>query len=315
MTVTLTALHNDTDFHIGLKLVAGKSGLLGTITHNRVQKPGLALAGFTEAVRPQCIQVIGRTEMAYLSSLNKPECRAAIDGFLATELGAVIVTGSQTPPSHLLTSADAKGVPVFVSEHLSDELINRVHRFLDEELSPETTLHGVAIDVFGVGVFISGPSGVGKSECALDLILRGHRLVADDAVVVKQIEGRIRAMGSPLIRHHMEIRGLGIINIKDLYGAAAVRERKFLELIVEMCPWNPDTVWDRTGLDGRSETLLDIALPKIDLPIRPGRPVASIVEVAARNHLLHKQGHNSAIAFKETLERHLEEAARNYEPG
>ena len=305
MKISVKELHEDVQFNLGLALIGGAAGLLRTIEHPRIQKPGLAIAGLVEAIRPGRVQVLGNTEMQYLRSLETDNQRYALEGLFRAQVPCVIVTSGMEAPAGLVALAERDHIPLFRSQLSSGTFINRIHEFLDEHLSPEITVHGVLVDVFGVGVLHTGQSGIGKSECALDLILRGHRLVADDMVLVRQRDRELIGMGSPLTRHHMEVRGLGIINVKDLFGAASVCERKGIELIVEMVEWQRDGEYDRLGIDDISEAILSVDVPKVRLPIRPGRNVASIVEVAARNHLLKLQGHHSARAFKESLERQL----------
>lgn len=306
MHILVKVLHTDRSFDLNVCLEAGEAGLSRHISNARVQKPGLAMAGYVQSVRPECIQVLGNTEMAYVESLEQAEQMAAFERLMACPgLACVVLTNGRTPPTHLVESANKQGVPLFRSNLGTESFINRVQNLLDEHLSPEIQVHGVVIDVFGVGVMLTGQSGIGKSECALDLVLRGHRLVADDVVRIKLLGRTIVAHGSPLTRHHMEVRGLGIINVMDLFGAAAVREQKRIELIVEMVEWETGVEYDRTGIDDITEELLGLPIPKIRLPIRPGRNVASIVEVAARNHLLKAQGHHSARNFQQLLERRL----------
>lgn len=312
MQVLVKTLKDDTEFELELELVAGENGLRRKIDHPRVQKPGLALSGFLSSVQPNRVQVIGKTEHGYLASLSSQRRSAAIQGFLSTDLACAIVTTDLAVSDEFLQTADRLAVPIFGTKLASSFLIRRIERFLDWLLSPETSHHGVLIDVFGVGVLLMGQSGIGKSECAMDLILRGHRLVADDVVLIRRQAERLIGMGSPLTRHHMEVRGLGIINVRDLFGAASVRERKRIELVVEMLDWKPGDVFDRTGVDDLSQELIEVLVPKVRLPIRPGRNLASIVEVAARNHLLKLQGHHSAREFQETLEKRLAAAAEEY---
>jgi HPr kinase/phosphorylase len=305
MKILAKALRDDTQFNLLIELVAGAAGLGRVIDHPRVQKPGLALAGFVQSIRPNRLQVLGRTEIEYLRTLDDPAQEKALELLFSSGLACAVVTTGLTPMPLLTEAAEKYAVPLFRSPLSSGAFITRVHDFLEEHLSPEIALHGVLMDVFGIGLLITGPSGIGKSECALDLILRGHRLVADDVVLIKQRKNQIVGIGSPITRHHMEVRGLGIINVKELFGAASVRERKIIELVVEMAEWQVGLEYDRTGLEEQQEHILDVAVPKVHLPIRPGRNVSSIVEVAARNYLLKMQGNNAAKRFRETLERRL----------
>jgi HPr kinase/phosphorylase len=305
MRILVKALRDDTKFDLRLELIAGDEGLDREIDNPRIQKPGLAMAGFVESLQPHRLQVLGHTEIGYLHSLAPVKQRTAIADLLSREIGCMVVTTDQKIPDALVEAASVQRVPLFRSRLPSSLFITRAQDFLDEHLSPEITAHAVLIDIFGVGVLLTGASGIGKSECALDLILRGHRLVADDVVLMKRRHRQLVGMGSPLTRHHMEVRGLGIISVKDLFGAASVRERKRIELVVELVEWQTSLELDRTGLDEVYEPILKVNIPKVRLPIRPGRNLASIVEVAARNHLLRLQGHHAARDLKDKLERQL----------
>ncbi len=204
----------------------------------------------------------------------------------------------------MAAAADEAGIPVFRSSHLSSTFIENVQGFLEDQLTASTSMHGVLLDVLGVGILLLGKSGIGKSEIALDLVMRGHRLVADDIVEVKRrTQDAVVGAGSEIIKHHMEIRGLGIINIKDLFGVAAIRERKKIEIVLELCEWDPDVEYDRLGVDDRKFRILDVEIPMLVVPVRPGRNMTTIIEVAARNHLLKLQGHHSAREFQERLNR------------
>lgn len=303
--IVAQALLEDTSYTLGLQLLAGPEGLTRTISNPRIQKPGLAIAGLVEAIVPTRVQVLGNTELMYLHTLNETQRTAALGGLFAAQVPAVVVTSQLLPLAPLTELAERERVSVFVTNLPTGTFIARVHAFFDEHLSPRVTLHGVLMDVFGVGVLLTGHSGIGKSECALDLILRGHRLVADDSVLVRQHDQELIGMGSPLTKNHMEVRGLGIINVKDLFGAASVCERKEIELIIDMVEWQRDGDYDRLGLDDTFESILDVKAPRVRIPIRPGRNVSSIVEVATRNFLLKAQGHHAARKFQERLAVHL----------
>lgn len=305
MNIVAKALVEDTEFRLGLKLVAGAAGLHRSIEFARIQKPGLAIAGLVEAIQPGRVQVLGNTELMYLQSLEDANQKAALEGLFRAYVPCVVVTADLPVPPALTALAENKSVSVFQTTLPSGTFINRVHDFFDEHLSPRMTLHGVLVDVFGVGVMLTGQSGIGKSECALDLILRGHQLVADDVVLVRQSDRDLIGMGSPLTKHHMEVRGLGIINVKDLFGAASVCERKRIELLVDLVEWEHDGAYDRLGLDDALETILAAQIPKLRVPIRPGRNLSAIVEVAARNYLLKSQGHHAAQRLQQRLERRL----------
>ena len=199
---------------------------------------------------------------------------------------------------------EARDITLFSSALKSSEFIDRVTKYLEWHLSPTTSIHGVLMDVLGVGILLLGKSGIGKSEAALDLVMRGHRLVADDIVDVKRrTPDSVYGAGSEIIKHHMEIRGLGIINIKDLFGVASIRERKKIEIVLELVEWDPSVEYDRLGVEEKKFRILDVEIPMLIVPVRPGRNMTTIVEVAARNHLLKLQGHHSAREFQERLNR------------
>ena len=305
MKIQVRTLFEDTSFDMELRLMTSEKGLSRTIEHPRIQKPGIALAGYVESLRPSRVQVLGKTEISFLTSLTIEERRHALAGLFSQAIACICVTTNLDLPEGLQTMAEEESVPLFLTPLVSSTFINRVNSFLDEHLSPEMSMHGVLLDVFGVGIIMTGQSGIGKSECALDLILRGHRLVADDMVIVRQQGTTLIGRGSPMTRHHMEVRGLGIINVRDLFGAASVCAKKTVSLIVEMIDWSPEATYDRTGIEDHMEPVLQPNVTKITLPLRPGRNVASIIEVAARNHLLKQQGHNSAQVFQNLIEEKL----------
>ena len=210
-----------------------------------------------------------------------------------------------------MRETERNGIPLLRTHHQSSTFISLITKFLEERLLPSTTVHGVLVDVLGVGVLLLGKSGVGKSECALELVLKGHRLVADDVVKVRlKLPAVLFGEGIDLLHYHMEIRGLGIINIKHLFGVAAIRERKKIDLAVELVEWEEGREYDRLGLEEQTYSLLGVEVPLLSLPIRPGRNMTAIVEVAARNQLLKEMGYHSAVEFQDRLEKRMEEMAR-----
>jgi HPr kinase/phosphorylase len=301
---------------LGLELLAGGAGLDRRITVPRVQKPGLALAGYVQQVHPERAQILGSTELGYLHSLSPELARRGIEGFLAVGPACVIVTKGLDVPIDLLELANETRVPVLRSKLPSSVVIDGLVRFMDDALAPNVSLHGVLMDVLGVGVLLFGRSSVGKSEAALELVMRGFRLVADDLVEVRRIAGEVLlGRASELIKHHMEVRGLGIINIKDMFGVAAVRDEKKVELVLELHPWTETDVADRLGLDELSYEILGVRVPMLRIPVSPGRNVSSLIEVAARNRLLQVRGHHSAREFQERLDQALEAARENRQRG
>jgi len=307
--VTAAELLAENPYDLRLALVCGKPGLSRPVSSSHIQKPGLALAGFTEHLHPERVQVFGNTEMSFLATLAAPRQREILRGFFKGNPACLVVTKNLEVPAVLAEEAEAAGVPLLRTPLLTGLFIGRVQQLLEAMLMPRASLHGVLIDVFGVGILLLGKSGIGKSECALDLVMRGQRLVADDIVDVFRKQDMVYGTGSPIIKHHMEVRGLGIINIKDLYGVAAVRDTKKLELVVELVDWHPEEEYDRLGVEDRTFNVLDVPIPLLVVPVRPGRNMTTIIEVAARNHLLKLQGHHSARAFQERLSRAIAESA------
>jgi len=288
--------------HLKLKLVYGKQHLKGrVITNHRIQKPGLALAGFADHIHGGRVQVLGNTELSYLWTLSPSKREESISHICKRDLCCILVTKNLHLPKELLSAVRTAGVPLLKTDLPSSEAIQGIMLYLEEKLAPETSYHGVFMDIFGVGVLIAGRSGIGKSECAIELIKRGHRLVADDAILFRKIQEYLEGRSSDMLRYHMEVRGLGIINIKDMFGVTAIRQRKKLELVVEFTDWNPEASYDRLGLDNLTVEILKLQVPKILLPISAGRNMAVIVEIAARNHLLKIMGYDSAKAFSERL--------------
>ncbi len=306
--IRISRLLEDADYDLQLTLVAGREGLGRRIDSSRIQKPGLALAGFTEHLHPHRVQVFGNTEMSFLATLPEAQQREALEKLFREDLACVVVTKDLELPQALIDACNDAKLALMKTPLLSSTFIQQVQAFLEEALTETSTLHGVLMDVFGVGILLLGKSGIGKSEIALDLVMRGHRLVADDIVdVTRRKQGAIYGTGNPIIKHHMEIRGLGIINIKDLFGIAAVRDRKKIELVVELVEWDPAREYDRLGVDEARFTVVDVEIPLAVVPVRPGRNLTTIIEVAARNHLLKLQGHHSAREFADRLNRAIAE--------
>jgi HPr kinase/phosphorylase len=300
-TLTVARLLEDGHFGLQLELITGEEGLDHRISNSRIQKPGLALTGFTEHLHPERVQVFGNTEVSYLRTLTEEEQASVLEKLFDSRLACVVVTKGLDIPKPLLDGCQRARLALIRTPLVSSAFIIRIQSFLEDALTTTGSIHGVLVDVFGIGVLILGKSGIGKSELALDLVMHGHRLVADDIVNYTRRQGEIHGSGNQLIRHHMEIRGLGILNIKDLFGVASVRERKKIELVIELLEWAPNSEYDRLGLDAESINFSGVELPHAVVPVRPGRNLTTIVEVAARNHLLKMAGHNSAQEFAERL--------------
>ncbi len=308
-SIRVSSLIADKEFDLRLELLAGETGADRKIVSARIQKPGLALAGFTEHIHKDRLQIFGNTELSYLQTLSAADQRTRMRALFQLPISCLIVTKNLPVNEMLKQESNDARVPLLRSSHLSSTFIDNIERFLQEALTASTSVHGVLIDVIGVGILIFGKSGIGKSELALDLVTRGHRLVADDIVDLKRKPGgSVYGSGSEIIQHHMEVRGIGIINIKDLFGVSAVRDRKKVEMVIELVDWDDRAEYDRLGIDEHTYAVLDTEVPLLVIPVRPGRNLGTIVEVAARNHLLKLQGHHSAREFQEKLSKQIEQA-------
>jgi HPr kinase/phosphorylase len=283
---------------------AGWTGLDRVIDHPRVQKSGLVLVGHTQGVVTTRVQVLGETELSFLEGLP-PSLRSERVAFLC-DLGCslLVVTRGVAPLPELTRHAERSGTPLVVSPERSSSTINEMHAVLDRLLAPRASLHGVLVEIHGVGTLLTGPSGIGKSECALFLVERGHRLVADDVVQLTRLPNAdVRGAPNPLLKHHLEIRGVGILNIRDLFGATAVCDEARIDLVVELCPWREGEPYERLGLDRETVALLGSSIEKLRIPVRPGRDMGVLLEISARNHLLKREGVNGAERFVERLSR------------
>jgi HPr kinase/phosphorylase len=263
--------------------------------------------GHYHGVVPTRIQILGETEVSYLTTLPRPDRIKALEGFFRLGFSLVVVTAEERGPmQEMIAFANQEGVPLAVSPTRSSTTIAALHVTLDERLAPRTVVHGVLVDVFGQGLLLLGKSGIGKSECALELVMRGHRLVADDAVHCDwQPPGLIYGAPAELLAHHIEVRGLGVLNIRNLFGIAATRDRNRIDLVIRLLEWSDDTEYDRMGIEDRFHEILGVPVREIRLPVRPGRSMANILEVAARNELMRQSGVHSARDFFGRLDRTL----------
>lgn len=309
-SIKISRLLEDSSFDLKLELVTGREGLVRSISSSRIQKPGLALTGFTEHVHSERVQVFGNTEIGYLKTLPEEDQRQTLNNLFDEHLACVVVTKDLDIPKALFDACTENKLALMKTPLMSSAFISQVQAFLEEALTATGMLHGVLVDVFGVGILLLGKSGIGKSEIALDLVMKGHRLVADDIVhLTRRKEGVAWGHGDDALKHHMEIRGLGILNIKDLFGVASVRDRKKIELVIELVDWDPGHEYDRLGLEQGNHNVVGVDVPHAVVPVRPGRNMTTIVEVAARNHLLKLQGHNSALEFAEALQSRITKGA------
>jgi HPr kinase/phosphorylase len=294
---------------LNLTVFTPESNLTRRITTVDINRPGLALAGYLRYHAAERIQLLGRTELSFLRGMESREQALRVFAFCSyDQTPCVIVTRGETPPESLLREAVTRDLPVLGMNVVTTRGAAILSSFLEERLAPETLVHGVLVDVYGIGILITGSSGIGKSETALELIKRGHRLVADDAVLIRQVSEQTLVGSAPeLLQYLLEIRGLGVLNAMTLFGAGSVRTHKKLAMVVHLEAWRDTVPYDRLGIDEQTIRLLDTDLPSITIPVRPGRNLAVIVEVAAMNHRLKRLGYNAAQAFSEQLEQAIED--------
>ncbi|HNW92778.1 MAG TPA: HPr(Ser) kinase/phosphatase [bacterium] len=300
--ITVRSLLDELGPRLGMRLLAGAAGLERRITVSDVSRPGLALVGYFDYFQNRMIQVIGLTELSFLNTLTPEQVRNNFAEMFRRQVACMIFTRNLAVPPDVQQLAEETGTPLLITPQMTTPCIAKIYIYLEHYLAPRTSLHGVLVDVFGVGVLLTGNSGIGKSECALELIERGHRMVADDVVdIVAFGEGELVGRGAELIKYHMEVRGLGIINVRSLFGLAAVRDSVRIDMVVRLEDWREGVEYDRLGLDEQSETILGVALPRFLVPVRPGRNLAIIIEVAARNLRARQMGVHSAREFNEQL--------------
>jgi HPr kinase/phosphorylase len=291
---------------LGLRLLAGSDGLDRQITSPHIQKTGLALAGFHTYLKAGRVLVFGESEVRYLESLTSPALVEATRLALACDVPCVLITGGFRPADALVIEAERLRVPLLQTAVGTPAAIAKLSSLLEDHLAERETIHAVLMDILGLGVLIAGESGIGKSECALDLIVRGHRLVADDTVEVRRrAETLLIGTCSELTQHHMELRGLGVINVKDLFGIASTRSSKRIELVVRLERWDETREYERLGIDDVFDTILGLKVPLVHMPVAPGRNIAILVEVAARNQLLRARGRHPARELAERLDDRL----------
>lgn len=282
-----------------IEIIAGRGGLRRKIRSNRVQKPGLRMIEPNIVLDDGKAQILGRTEVSYFNKLSPDEQAKISDALSSQDVPCFIISKGLTPPEPLRAACEEKQMPLLITELYTGKLISTLNAVLEERLAPFVTVHGVLIDIHGVGVLILGKSGIGKSECALDLILRGSKLVADDVIEIRKIgTSRLIGSGPENIRHLMEVRGVGIINIKNLFGTASVMDKREIDMVIELAQWSLDTEYDRLGLDRKTHTVMEVELPFLVIPVSPGRNTATIVEVAVRNQLLKSSTMSVAEPFE-----------------
>jgi HPr kinase/phosphorylase len=296
--------HNSLNLHC----IGGRKGLTKTIGVPDLNRPGLALCGFYEAFAPRRIQVFGQGETAYLKKLTDEGTLDTVKQIFGYPIPCCIFTHGLTPEKAFIDEAEEARCPILQTDLGTADFSSRLMRILMDIFSPQKSIHGVLVEVYGVGILILGDSGVGKSENALELIERGHRLVADDVVEIRCVNGNILigAGANKIIGHHMEIRGLGIINVTHLWGVGAIRDRKQIQLVVELAEWDAKKNYDRLGTDEKKLEILGVNIPKLEIPVKPGRNIPIIIETAAMNERLKTMGYNSAKEFNRNILKWIE---------
>lgn len=309
-TLTVGALFERMKDSLQLELLGSADGLERAIETDDASGPGLVLAGYTGRFVHSRLQVLGETEVSYLKSLSAAERKQNLEAFFSYPIPCVMVTKGQSLPAGMEELATKAGITILRSQLKTQEFYHRLAPFLEDVFAPSTTLHGSLADVYGVGLLFTGASGIGKSECVLDLVERGHRLVADDVVIARRKGADVvLGAGHPLQRHFMEIRGVGLIDVRAIFGIRAVRQQKRIEVIVNLQQWKEGMVVERTGLDADMTSILDVEIPRVSIAMNPGKNITVVAEVIAMNHLQRYSGEDPAHNFNERLKGYMREKA------
>jgi HPr kinase/phosphorylase len=306
--ITVRTFYKENRDRLKLSMMSSENGFSRRITKSDIHRPGLALAGFVGLFTYDRVQILGNTEIRYLKTLNEEQLNLSIDRFIEFEIPCIIVTNGNTLPPHFLEASIRRYISVFGTPLSTTSLSHLMGDYLDMKFAPTISMHGSLVDVYGVGLLFTGRSGIGKSEVALDLVERGHRLVADDVVMITRTADEIlTGKGTELAEHHIELRGLGIVDIKKIFGIRAVRLRKRIEVEVNLVDWDSKITFERTGLQEATETILDVMIPKIILPINPGKNMTVISETIAMNQLLKMHGYHAAKEFNRRLKEFMKD--------
>lgn len=301
-SITVEFFYKHTKERFNIELLNKEIDLNRPITEQNLHRPGLALAGFVDLFSYKRVQIVGNTEVQYMKKLTLEKRRIAIEKLFGFDIPCVIFTNFNRPDPEIIELANQFNVPMFLSSLTTTKLSFLVSDFLDDQFAPRLSVHGSFIDVYGIGMLIVGKSGIGKSEVALDLIERGHRLVADDVVILtKKGEGIIMGAGTELVKHFMEIRGIGILDVRSLFGIRAIRFQKRLEVIIELEVWDENSEYTRTGLDNKTASIMDVEIQTVKIPIVPGKNITVISEVIALNYVLKHYGYDAAEVLNQRL--------------
>ena len=278
------------------------------ITVEDVARPGLQLAGFFDHYEPMRLQVMGNVEMSYMTKLSRADRCAIFDRLFSYKFPALLIARGIAPHEEMLQMAKKYNITILSTQETTSAIVSSIITYLKDALAPRVTRHGVLVEVYGEGIFLTGDSGIGKSEAAVELLKRGHRLIADDAVEIRRIATNALVGTAPaLIRNYVELRGIGIINVAKVFGMGAVKYDNAIDLVVNIVPWNTQQAYDRLGLEEHYSEILGVKVPMYTIPITPGRNLAVILEVAAMNNRQKKMGYNAALEFTEQINRHFDE--------
>jgi HPr kinase/phosphorylase len=286
------------------------------VTEDILNRPGLVLAGYTELFTHQRVQILGNTECRYLASLTAGERRAAFERLMDFPIPCLILTADNRLDDALVERATACGAPVFYTPLPTVRLMEKLRDFLRDQFAPQRSIHGALVDVYGIGLMLTGEPGIGKSEVALDLVERGHRLVADDVVIATRREGPIlMGAGTDLVQHFMEVRGLGLVDVRAMYGVRAIRFQKRIEMVVRMQPWDADEEYTRLAMISETNEVMDVELPTVKVPVTPGKNISVICETIAMTHLLRRYGYDPAEVFAQRLTERIQKKGTGPQSG
>ena len=301
-SISIKQFYLETRERLNLRLMNGESGFFRQIVNLDIHRPGLALAGFLELFTYDRIQLLGNTEIRYLNSISSERRSEAIEKLFTYDIPCFIVTSDNPVPAELLKIAIRRYICIFATDMKTTKVTHQLTTYLDSKFAPQVAVHGSLVDVYGIGLLITGRSGIGKSEVSLDLVERGHRLVADDMVIMaKKGEDLLMGEGREISDHHIEVRGLGLIDVRRMFGIRGVRIHKRVEVEVHLVDWDPKAHYERTGLEDQTAVYLDVEIPKILLPINPGKNITVIAEIIALNQILKIYGHHTAKEFNRRL--------------
>jgi HPr kinase/phosphorylase len=301
--ITVKEFYNDNKAKFHMRLLSGEEHLVRKkIVVSDINRPGLALAGFFDYFPYERIQVFGKTEFTYIKNLGREKANKVLDKLFSKDICCAIISRNLVPPYNFVSIAKKHKVPVLITSLFTTKFVSTAMIYLEKKMAPKITIHGTFVDVYGIGVLIIGKSGIGKSEISLELIKRGHRLVADDLIeVTKLSDDLLEGRGMSIIQHHMEIRGVGIIDVRNLFGVGAVRDEQKLELVMHLEEWEKGKDYERLGIEELHENILSVNVPKIVLPVKPGRNISVIIEVAAMTQRLKARGYNPAKELNKNI--------------